>query len=97
MWQQKIGDGQYRATTKTKDAEDDEKRGGPNNPLLRDLIKILLLNQLIHNRPPRPGRPPFPGPPRPPRPPYNPMPRPPFRAADESSEYQFYNNQDFPY
>lgn len=86
MWQQKIGDGQYRATTKTKDAEDDEKRGGPNNPLLRDLIKILLLNQLIHNRPPRPGRPP-----------YNPMPRPPFRAADESSEYQFYNNQDFPY
>ena len=44
----------------------------PNNPLLRDLIKILLLNQLI-NRPSRPNmpptRPPFPGGPRPPMPP----------------------------
>lgn len=46
----------------------------PNNPLLRDLIRILILNQLLGgnfpNRPPRPRppypRPPFPGEPRPP-------------------------------
>ena len=44
----------------------------PNNPLLRDLIKILLLNQLIdrQGRPNMPPpRPPFPGGPRPPMPP----------------------------
>ena len=45
----------------------------PNNPLLRDLIKILILNRLINNfpnrpNPPRPPRPPMP--PRPPRPGY---------------------------
>lgn len=48
----------------------------PNNQFLRDLIKILILNRLIHNRPnrPRPPRPPFPGEPRPPMPP-RPIPR----------------------
>lgn len=46
----------------------------PNNPLLRDLIRILLLNQLIR----RPNqRPPFPGPGMGPRPPFpGPAPRP---------------------
>ena len=52
--------------------ENRQKR--PNNPLLRDLIRILILNQLLGgnfpNRPPRPRppypRPPFPGEPRPP-------------------------------
>lgn len=38
------------------------------NPLLRDLIRILVLRELIGN----PGRPPRP------RPPFNPPPRPPF-------------------
>ena len=38
------------------------------NPLLRDLIRILVLRELVGN----PGRP------RPPRPPVNPQPRPPF-------------------
>ena len=82
------GESSYRADTTVKEINDDEKRGGPNNPILRDLIKILLLNQLIHNRPPVPGRPPFPGPPRPP---YNPAPRPPFRT-DDSSDYSFYTD-----
>lgn len=54
-----------------------ENRGGgrPNNYLLRDLIKILIINQLIGG-----GRPPFPGPgPVPPRPPFpGRPPRPPF-------------------
>ena len=38
------------------------------NPLLRDLIRILVLRELVGN----PGRPPRP------RPPFNPQPRPPF-------------------
>lgn len=48
------------------------------NFLLRDLIKILVLKQLLQNN--RPPRPPFPGPnPNPPRPPFPPRPpRPPF-------------------
>ena len=53
-----------------------------NNNILQDLIKILLLNQLLNqNRPPRPMPPP-PRPPMPPRPP-----RPPFLREDRS-----YNN-----
>ena len=46
------------------------------NPLLRDLIRILVLRELIGN----PGRPPRPRPPfNPPgRPPFGPGPRPPF-------------------
>lgn len=46
----------------------------PNNPFLRDLIKILILNRLIGNRPmrpnpPMPSRPHYPGDGRPPMPP----------------------------
>ena len=46
------------------------------NPLLRDLIRILVLRELIGN----PGRPPRPRPPfnPPPRPPFGPGPRQPF-------------------
>ena len=43
-----------------------------NNNLLRDLIRILILNELLrrrHNRPQFPGNPPRPPMPRP-RPPY---------------------------
>lgn len=49
----------------------------PNNQFLRDLIKILILNRLIGNRPPRPPRPrpPFPGNERPPMPPPRPWER----------------------
>lgn len=51
----------------------DSKNSTSQNFLLRDLIKILILNRIFNqNRPPRPGpgpRPPFPGPnPRPPMP-----------------------------
>ncbi len=57
---------------KLKEKEVVENREGketrsprPSNPLLRDLIRILILNQLLggglfHGRPPM--RPPFPGP-----------------------------------
>lgn len=55
------------------EAENRQRR--PNNPLLRDLIRILILNRLFGGsfpgRPQRPPRPPFPEPGRPPvRPPF---------------------------
>lgn len=64
------------------------------NSGLRDLIKILLIRELL-NRPGRPGpnpRPPYPGP-RPPqgRPPFGPGPvRPPFNREFEASNYDIY-------
>lgn len=60
-------------TRKNPEIENRQRR--PNNPLLRDLIRILILNRILGGnfpgRPPRPRppmRPPFPGGPRPPRP-----------------------------
>ncbi len=69
----------------------------PNNPLLRDLIRILILNQLFGGgffpgRPPI--RPPFPGPGTPGRPPRPPM-RPPFpnpRPGMRDFDYDDYLN-----
>ena len=69
-----------------------------SNSTLRDLIKILILNQILGNRPrpPRPPRPPFPGgpgmpPPRPPfpggRPPMGPGGRPPIIQPREYPDY----------
>ena len=69
-----------------------------SNSALRDLIKILILNQILGNRPrpPRPPRPPFPGgpgmpPPRPPfpggRPPMGPGGRPPMIQPREYPDY----------
>lgn len=69
-----------------------------SNSALRDLIKILILNQIFGNRPrpPRPPRPPFPGepgmpPPRPPfpgvRPPMGPGGRPPMIQPREYPDY----------
>ena len=60
--------------TMQRSAQAENRQRRPNNPLLRDLIRILILNQLLGgnfpNRPPRPRppypRPPFPGEPRPP-------------------------------
>lgn len=61
-------------------AESEKETRAPRNPLLRDFIRVLLLRELIGNRPPF-GRPNFPGGPggRPPMPPPGgmrpPMPR----------------------
>lgn len=56
-------------TRQVNEIENRQRR--PNNPLLRDLIRILILNRLLGggfpHRPPKP-RPPFPGPGRPPFP-----------------------------
>lgn len=50
-----------------RNMEVENRQRRPNNPLLRDLIRILILNRLLgggsQGRPPRP---PFPGPGRPP-------------------------------
>ena len=46
--------------------EGEEKRNRPNNYTLRDLIKILILRELLRNR--RPGMRPNNRPPYPPRP-----------------------------
>lgn len=60
---------EVEATRQITQTENRQRR--PNNPLLRDLIRILILNRILGggfpNRPPRP-RPPFPGPGRPPFP-----------------------------
>lgn len=63
-------------------SKQEDRQVGANNNFLRDLIRILILQQIIGggNRPqvpPRPPRPPFPGGPnpgpRPPRPPFPPQ------------------------
>ena len=82
-------------TIHESEAESKENRNRISNPTLRDLIKILLLNQILNNnpnRPPRPPRPPMP-PPRPPRPPYRSLENPAIYNNDYSSNqsYQPYN------
>lgn len=72
---------QVRNTSETSNSIKEEKsetrqRPQQSNSLLQDLIRILILREIL-NRPG--GRPPFPGPVPPPRPPYpGPGPRPPF-------------------
>ena len=54
---------------------------------MKDLIKILLLNQIINNNNNRPPRPPAPRPPYPPRPP-----RPMYRDFENQA---YYNNNNY--
>lgn len=63
----------------TTEGKENETRACCSNPMLKDLIKILLLNQIINNKPPRPNRP------RPPFPPqHGPWQgRPPFRNEND--------------
>jgi hypothetical protein len=69
----------------TNEKEEKLTRGCCGNPVLKDLIKILLLNHIINNNTNRPPRPPFnPYPPRPPRPPY--------RDLDNIGYYDNYYN-----
>lgn len=76
--------------------EDETRQRRPNNNL-KDLIKILIIRELL-GLPQRPGRPPFPGPgPRPPFPgggPRPPMPRnnDEFNYYEELDNYYPYNN-----
>lgn len=77
-----------------KETAESRQMRRPQNSILRDLIKILILKQLLGggNRPPvRPPRPPFPGGPGmpPPRPPY-PDGRPPMGGGIMPRDYQNY-------
>lgn len=80
------------SNTSTSNSKDENlTRGCCGNPTLKDLIKILLLNQIINNNSNRPPRPPFnPYPPRPPMPP-----RPPFRDMENYGLYDNNMNGDF--
>ena len=86
---------EVRETKTPKEETRTETRQRPNNYLLRDIIKILILNNLLNRpgggRPPFPPRPPMPGPgPRPPMPP-GPGPRPPFPPGrPEPRQYDIY-------
>ena len=55
--------------TENTENRETRQRRPHNNPFLRDLIKILILNRLLNNFPNRPNRPRLPRPPMPPRPP----------------------------
>ena len=57
--------------------EEETRQRRPNNNTLRDLIRILIIRELL-GLPHRPGRPPFPG--GGPRPPFPGGPRPPMRT-----------------
>lgn len=61
----------------TKNVRQEDRQQGGRNNFLRDLIRILILRELLgggnNPRPPHPPRPPMPGPgPRPPFPPQGP-------------------------
>ena len=68
---------------KVENRVDDRQINIVRNRSLHDLIKILIIRELLGrpNRPPRPPRPPFPGG----RPPY-----PPMRPRSLDSEYDWY-------
>ena len=81
-------DSKENSNIKETDKKEDRHRK-IRNPILNDLIKILLLREVI-GRPGHYGRPPFP---RPPRPPMGPRPpRPPMRYGDEQLS-NFYNGE----
>lgn len=71
--------------------KDEDTRKCCGNPTLKDLIKIMLINQIIDNNKNRP--------PRPPMPPHQPFPRPPYRELENPAIYNNgYNaNQPFQY
>ena len=96
-------DTKISAEKKEVRSSEEKRQRRPNNPLLRDLIRILILNRLFGinrpgNRPPM--RPPFPGPGMPGRPPMPPM-RPRFeqngQEADFSNGMYGYNNNYYNY
>ncbi len=82
------------SVTKTDTRKEDETRQRRPNNNLRDLIKILIIRELL-GLPQRPGRPPFPGPGH--RPPFHGRPRPPMPRNND--EFGYYNELDeyYPY
>lgn len=73
---QELRNGDVR-NPRAKEPERETRQRRPNNPALRDLIRILILREIFDRRRPRP-------PVRPPRPPM-PGPRPPFPGGPRPS------------
>lgn len=70
-----VRDSKISQEKKESRGKEENRQRRPNNPLLRDLIRILLLNRIFGNQRPGPRppmRPPFPGPGMPGRPPIRP-------------------------
>lgn len=88
--------------TKSDTKDEETRQGCCGNPMLKDLIKIMIIQQLLQGnkppRPPRPPHPPMPGPgpmpPHPPRPPYRGLENPDIYGNNYSSgqSYPYYNN-----
>ena len=88
--------------TKSDTKNEETRQGCCGNPMLKDLIKIMIIQQLLQGnkppRPPRPPHPPMPGPgpmpPHPPRPPYRGLENPDIYGNNYSSSqsYPYYNN-----
>ncbi len=71
-----------------RNSEEEPRETRQFNRNLSDIIRILLIRELL-GRPNRPGnRPPFPPPGRPPRPPYRPV-RPPYNRDWENDIYEY--------
>ena len=79
------------SATKTEVRKEEETRQRRPNNTLRDLIRILIIRELLGGRPNRPGRPPFPGGPGMPGGPgpRPPMPRPPFPRGYDEYDYMW--------
>lgn len=81
-------------TNNTRAIKEEPRQTRQFNPFLSDLIRILLLRELV-GRPDRPGyRPPFPPPGRPPfpppgRPPFPPPGRPPYNRQWDGDIYEY--------
>jgi len=78
-------------TSKTEVRKEEETRQRRPNNTLRDLIRILIIREILGGRPNRPGRPPFPGGPGGPGMPGGPGPRPPMPRPPYPRGYEDYD------
>ena len=79
------------STSKPEVRKEEETRQRRPNNTLRDLIRILIIRELLGGRPNRPGRPQFPGGPGGPGMPGGPGPRPPMPRPPFPRDYDDYD------
>ena len=83
-----VRDSKISQEKKESRGKEENRQRKPNNQLLRDLIRILLLNRIFGNQRPGPRppmRPPFPGPGMPPPPGPRPPMRPRYTGVNENN------------
>lgn len=83
-----VRDSKISQEKKESRGKEENRQRRPNNPLLRDLIRILLLNRIFGNQRPGPRppmSPPFPGPGMPPPPGTRPPMRPRYTGFNENN------------